>query len=207
MADSDKAAFEHNLARVDKLGSFSQEASDASDILRCQIVLAMAALDKLLHALLFELYYNRFTSMEEANKGYYEFLRTLKIDFLFHRRPDTEQQFKSYLQSKLKEISLQNPYKIWESYSKVVASKTLDEFWKSLATFTEWQPMEITNRLALYSERRNKIAHEMDSAIESDANQLNPIEAADVLELIETVREIGLGFIQFTQNEIDASKL
>jgi hypothetical protein len=156
------AQFQENLRRVRELGELASAvqsiitaAIDVSDILRAQIVLAVSALDNLIHEV-------ARLGMVEASKG----LRTKTDAYLRFQLPiaalENGLPFETSVGEAVREKhswqSFQDPDKI----ADVIRLISSVQLWDAVGGELGIPPQDVKTRLKLIVDRRNKIAHEAD---------------------------------------------
>jgi hypothetical protein len=207
--------FDADLHKIRALGQTYRKIQvldadlDLSDLLRTQLVMAVSALDRLLHAILADRLTAIYLNTEKPTPEYYEFIVSKIKQFkpkeykndpfasLFHQPLQTDgSNFESLVRSELKTESLQNYYKIREKFKLVYSESesSKEGIWNAITDRTKYTVGDIRQRLDTITERRNKIVHESDMSLDTP-NERQPIELSELESTLDFIESIGKAFI------------
>lgn len=199
--ESAKIHFEQNIVRVKSLGSIYNSINnettteDISDILRAQYVMLVSALDHFIHEVVRLGMIETYNNQRTPTKKFKEFILSLDKNILFNKAIMEEKSdiwlngqirykngFKSFQESdKIKEaLSLILEYDIWEKVSETLNDEN------------------ITKKLNLIIDRRNKIAHEAD--IEPLNQELREIREDDLIDSIQLIENMVNAIFEICTN-------
>lgn len=158
-------SFGYAIQKVRDLGllhsaikSLTTPAIDPSDLLRSQIVLAVSALDHLVHELAIEGMLQVYDGVRPATAAYERFQIPLGALNVGGLPTLSRSSFEASIRERHSYLSFQRPDKIADAI-RLFSDVSL---WDSVATHLGTNAATIKARINLAVDRRNKIAHEAD---------------------------------------------
>lgn len=186
--------FRQNLTRVRHLSEIvssvnklTTSAIDMTDILRAEIVLAVSALDFLVHELtrlgMLEVYEGTRT----PTNAYLKFQAPMRLVQDGISTPKDNSWLDEAIQERHGWLSFQEPDKI----TKAIRNISEVKLWQEVGGILGMEAAEVKKRLKLIVERRNKIAHEadMDPTLPGRRSPISERLVQDSVDFIEAVGE------------------
>lgn len=146
-----------NISLIKVLISQSGNVVDYSDFLRAQIVLTVSALDFYIHQVVKMGMLEIYNSTRLETNAYKKFGITMEDSF-GHKNAIDDGWLIDVIHKKHSWQSFQSPEKIKEAISLI---KTF-HLWQEVSNILNLPLRDVTTRLSLIVDRRNKIAHEAD---------------------------------------------
>ena len=188
--------FRWNILRIRNLGSLNQilsiqatSALDLSDLLRAELVMVVSALDLYIHELVRLGMLECFRGQRPRTSQFYEFQVTLDGTIQAISALGNDVWLDDQISERNNRRSFQNPDEI-ASAIRLVSNV---ELWNSVAAQMNSTRQNVTARLRLIVDRRNKIVHEADA--DPSYGQigtlwpLNSIETDDAVAFVEGMAE------------------
>jgi hypothetical protein len=184
--------FKAAISRAHQIGglhaavrALTTEVVDPSDLLRAQIVMAISALDHLVHELAVQGMLEVYDGLRPPTISYSNFQVPLSA-IQVQASQLTRGEFETAIRDRHSYCSFQKPDKIADGI-RLFSSVRL---WEEVAQGLNTDPQTIKNELILAVERRNKIAHEADLD-PTYPGQRWPISPMDSIGVVNLVSRIG----------------
>ena len=186
--------FRANMARVRNLGYIAHtleiqttHALDSSDILRSQIVLAVSALDLLVHEVVRLGMLDAYSGERPRTPQFLAF--QVSLASLLNRGDSEDEQWKwldDQIKSRHGHRAFQRPNRIAEAIRLISDI----ELWNQVSDILGFPTKQIRTTLGSIVDRRNQIVHEVD-VIPSADGELWPIDAAMANEMIDFIESVA----------------
>ena len=187
--------FRANIARVRNLGSIAHtlevqttHALDSSDILRSQIVLAVSALDLLVHEVVRLGMLETYMGERPRTRQYLAF--QVSLASLLNRGDGEDEQW-LWLDDEIRTRHSYRSFQTPDNISEAVRLISDVRLWDEASNILAASPQQIRTALRAIVDRRNQIAHEAD-VIPAAGGELWPIDATianATIDFIESVAE------------------
>ena len=148
----------HLLALHDTLSSTLTNVVDLSDMLRSQVVMIVSSLDHYVHEIVFEGMVDIVNGRRPATEAFDRFQIDLRSSLSITRSINAIQDLEQCIRARLSYQSFQKSKRISDGISLFSKSK----IWKPISKALNDKSENVTRRLDLLVDRRNKIAHEAD---------------------------------------------
>ncbi|MGQ3048772.1 MAG: HEPN domain-containing protein [Niveispirillum sp.] len=186
-----------NTALFDYISAQVRVPTSFDDLLRAQIVIAVAAFDKLMHDVIRIGMCQTFAGTRPATKkfnGETVSLQTL-TSISLATMPPKENIFENAVVEKLKILSFQHPDKISDGLSLIWPEK---HKWAIISKKAGYSEEYMTKKLVLISTRRNAIVHESD--MNPLTNEKTPVSRAECDDITNFIARCGNAIVDLVIN-------
>jgi len=156
------------------------KAIDLSEILRAEYVLLVSAFDYYIHDVVREGMLKIFDGQKKANENYEKFFISLKTLNLILSTKD-ENVRRQLLDTEIRKTTCKQSYQTPSNVERALALITMKSIWSSVSVSLKMHKNDLTKKLNLIVNRRNKIAHEAD--IDPVTNDKIPIDRETIIEV------------------------
>lgn len=193
--------FRENLSYVKNLATIHQAfaagnttpTSDLSDILRAEMVLTVSALDKFIHDLVRMGMLEILSGHRPPTPAYLRFQFSMEV-VIFTRSNPTEEELLDYVGEEIRNRQEWQSFQYPDKIADAIRLISQIDLWKEVANqlgITEAKTVK--ERLKLFVDRRNKIAHEADNiptpTLPGGRWPIDPALAHEAVEFIEQLAE------------------
>ncbi|MGB0383770.1 MAG: HEPN domain-containing protein [Ardenticatenaceae bacterium] len=185
--------FQQNLTRVRHLSeivsavdNLTTSAIDMTDILRAEIVLAVSALDFLVHELVRLGMLEVYRGSRTPTKAYLRFQAPMRLLQNGISNPTDKRWLDEAIQERHGWLSFQEPDKIADAIRHISDVK----LWRKVGGELGMEAAEVKRQLKEIVERRNKIAHEADMNPDLPGHRL-PISEPLVHDSVDFIEAVG----------------
>lgn len=189
-------SFRENVESVKNLHALHKHlcsllpAIDLSEILRAEIVLIVSAFDCFIHDIVRKGVMDIFNANRVENSKYENLcipISTVKQMLLAESDSDRNELLEISVKKILSKESYQSPANIENALQLI----SIRKIWSSIKDEMHMSSDEITKRLGIIVNRRNKIAHESDikNHIDTTKNEIERGDVDDVIDFISTLVE------------------
>jgi len=156
------------------------KAIDLSEILRAEYVLIVSAFDYYIHDIVREGMLKIFDGRKNTNENYDKFLISLKTLNLILSNND-ENIRRQLLDTEIRKITCKYSYQAPSNVERALTLIAVKSIWTSVSLTLKMQKKDLTKKLCLIVNRRNKIAHEAD--IDPITNDKIPIDRQSIIDV------------------------
>lgn len=163
-------------------------AIDLSEILRAEVVLVVSAFDCYIHDIVRKGLINIFDAQRAGNSKYDSFCIPISVvKQMLTIESETEKH--ELLEISIKKILSKDSYQSPSSIENALQLISIKKIWSSIKDEMQMSPEDITRKLGIIINRRNKIAHEADIKNHVDTTK-NDIEREDIDEIIDFISNL-----------------
>lgn len=184
--------FRDNMRAVHTFGGLyrslrlqTTSALDLTDILRCELVMAISALDYYVHELSRLGMLEAWSGKRSSSAAFLRFDVSVAAVSLAHSDTTSNSWLDAEIRSRHGWLSFQQPDKIADAIRLI----TDEPLWDRVAGELRMTSTQVKTQLRIIVDRRNKIAHEAD--LDPIAGSRWPISDQDVADAVDFVEEVA----------------
>ena len=163
-------------------------AMDLTEILRAEIVLVVSAFDCFIHDIVKYGIIDIFKDQRRENSKYDNICIPISIVKQI-LTTDKESERNELLEISIKKILSKDSYQSPKSIENALQLISITKIWSSIKDEMHMSPTDITKKLGVIINRRNKIAHESDIKNHIDISK-NEIEREDIDDIINFISSL-----------------
>lgn len=163
------------------------KAIDISEILRAQYVLLISAFDYYIHDVVREGMVKIFSGVNPENDNYNNFTISLNVVRLILATDDTNVR-RQLLDNEIRKINSKQSYQAPTSVEKALRLIAIKSIWSKVGAELSLSAEDVTKKLGLIVNRRNKIAHEAD--IDTITNNKTTIDRQTLIEVKDFITKV-----------------